>query len=469
MWCCRNGMMVLVIVLVWLSLIPRICFGDHSDTFYRSEVNRRVEVGASDGILSQSMEFTNEISLNYDERNFTVSFVGVNLGSRLGNKYRYRLHGYDREWGYISGGKLSASYTNMPAGRYTFSVQAANSDDVWSDRCLNLTITISPPFYSSGWAFLIYVFLFMLAGYVIFWMTRLRYLKRRDQIIAHMEQQRLEELMQYKLDFFMNVSHEFRTPLTLISLPLDSSLEVADRVGNVELQDSLQLIKRNVVVLKKLINELLDFRKVEGGKQPIAVEPCDMGNFIAPYYELFALSAKRRGIDYSYNPPSGSIVVDIDMRLFEKVVLNLLSNAFKHTPKGGAIALSIELDRERDVVVFKVVDNGRGVDSKSLDLIFEQFYQAENANAAGSGIGLSLCKGIVELHGGVLSVESALNEGFGATVELPHSHSECRVDDYSLTDKHSALDYVISELQSTPAPTPVEEGGDGGYDPYCGG
>ncbi|MFR9650487.1 MAG: two-component regulator propeller domain-containing protein [Rikenellaceae bacterium] len=419
--------------------------------------NRRVEVGADDGILSRSIELTNSIELDYDQRNFTISFVGINLASPMGSRYRYRLHGFDNEWRLCSGDKRTASYTNMPAGKYTFSVQASNADDVWSERVLTLNIVVHPPLYLSGIAYLLYVLLIIVAGFLIFWVTRLRYLKRRDVDIARIEQRRVEELMQYKLDFFMNVSHEFRTPLTLITLPLERSKEEAQRIDNSIISESLDLIGRNVSVLKKLINEVLDFRKVEDGKQPIHVEASDMGSFVKLYCDLFTLNAELHNIKFKFTQPRERAIVDLDKRLFEKVMINLLSNAFRHTPDNGQIEVSIIIDHDYNLTIISVCDNGCGVDSDSLQHIFDQFYQAENTTKGGSGIGLSLCKGIVELHGGILRAESEVGSGFSAIIELPLSNGEISEDvEYSIIDEESIKAYSLSETPDIESEVEVE-------------
>lgn len=410
--------------------------------------NRRVEVGGKDGILNRSIEMTNSIELDHDKRNFTISFVGINLASPMGSRYRYLLHGFDNEWHLCSPDKRTASYTNIPAGKYTFSVQASNADDVWSERVLTLEIVINPPLYLSGIAYLLYVILIIATGFLIFWVTRLRYLKRRDVDIARLEQHRAEELMQYKLDFFMNVSHEFRTPLTLITLPLERSREEAQRIDNEIINEGLDLIGRNVSVLKKLINEVLDFRKVEDGKQPIRVEASDISSFIKLYYDLFALTAERRMIEFKYTQPQEKAIVDIDKKLFEKVMINLISNAFRHTPDNGRIEIDITVNNDYNMVIINVSDNGCGVDSDSLQHIFDQFYQAENATLGGSGIGLSLCKGIIELHGGMLRAQSEVGNGFCAIIELPLSSGEVNENaQYTIIDEGSIKEFSLDNTQ----------------------
>ncbi len=399
---------------------------------------RRIAVGDLNSddevILPQEMEYTDQLTLEYDQNNFSIGFVGINFVSPMGNRFQYKLEGLEEEWRTAWGNKHIAQYTNIHEGDYTLVVRAANSDNVWSDDELRLQIKVLPPAHRSVWALMIYIILLSIIMYIAYRVTILISRKKREALIALMEQKKTEDMVQYKLEFFMNISHEFRTPLTLINIPLENLIAKMPRVEDPEMQEDVSEIKHNVNLMMSLINQLLDFRKAEQGKERVELKHVEINHFLRPYYNHFARLAESRGINYTYHPERESIGVNIDPRLFEKVIFNLLSNAFKYVPKGSKISLHVIHEAHRGFVTIILKDNGPGVAKKEVPFLFDRFYQANNMNSAvhGSGLGLALSHSIVDLHGGKMRIDSDLGEGMTCFVELPIVDSE-RAMEYAPT------------------------------------
>ncbi len=378
--------------------------------------HNRVEIGGN-SILDRALEYTSRIDLKYDERNFSIGFVGLNFSSAYENIYQIKLEGLDGSWREIRDRDYIAQYTNVPEGEYTFKVRVANGDEVWSDRVLSLEIKISPPFYRSNIAYIIYILLLALIVYTIYLL-----LHRKQQLfIAQVERQKMEEITKYKLEFFMNVSHEFRTPLTLINIPLERVLK---HVDNAELATDLAEMKYNVDQLMTLINQLLDFGRIESVNEQINPQHIDVVKYVGSLCNHFKLLAETQHVSYQFSSAERRVFAQIDIDLFGKVIINLLSNAFKHTPANSGIKISIDPNIDKNGVVISIYNSGCGVSADEIPHLFERYYQARNNQAIGSGIGLSLCKSIIELHGGTIRFESELNSYFVCYIELPISSQD---------------------------------------------
>lgn len=380
-------------------------------------------------ILSKTLEYTSHIDLEYDERNFSIEFVGLNFASPLGNKYYIQLEDMESEWREIRGEELVAQYTNVPEGDYRFRVRAANSDGVWSDDELDLSIHIAPPLSRSMMAYTFYFVLVLLMAYCAYWVFSAISRRKQQVLIAQMEQSRAEEMVQYKLEFFTNISHEFRTPLTLINIPLEKLLSKREQIKDLEMVEDVAEMKYNVDMLLSLVNQLIDFRKIERGKEYVKPVCTNLVGYMHSYFEHFNMLAQKQNIEYHFTTQQSSIGVDIDVRLFEKVVVNILSNALKYTPQGGRVELMVDHDETRGLAIITLKDNGHGIAKDEVPLLFDRFYQGKNqsesaSNVLGSGIGLSLTKSIVELHNGTMRIESDIDQGFTCIIELPISKEE---------------------------------------------
>ena len=374
-----------------------------------------------------------EIRLKYNQSSFIIEYTALNYISPGKNQYAYQLEGFDSEWNKV-GNQRIAIYTNLNSGRYVFRVKASNNDGVWNEKGMSLSIVVSPPPWRTWWAYIIYFL--VLTG---FFFLLLHYLKLESEIkIKQIEQDNSEKVHQLRIRLFTNFSHELRTPLTLILGPMEDILDRSDLLDPV--RNSLSLIQKNAHRLLFLVNQLMDFRKQESGNMKLKAAEGRFNKFITEISMAFNELAFKQKIDYLITGNDRDIYLWFDRQQLEKVFFNLLSNAFKNTPPNGKITISVirlqtdelkDLPQEKRDILLKtkateyievgIRNTGKGIPSKELDKIFDPFYQVtENGQtSAGTGIGLSLVKGIVELHHGIVCVSSTLGEGALFRVFLP--------------------------------------------------
>jgi ligand-binding sensor domain-containing protein/signal transduction histidine kinase/DNA-binding response OmpR family regulator len=361
-----------------------------------------VSIDAEDGLLQTDINATQKITFHHDQNIFTIDFALLNYIKPEKNKYAYMLEGFDKKWNYTNAS--SASYNNLPAGSYTFLVKAANNDGIWNGTPATLRITILPPIWKTWWAYCLYAFAFIA---IVFFF--LRFLWMREVY------KREHELQQFKLNFFTNISHEIRTHLTLISGPVEKLLGSKQEEGIEKKQ--LEHVKSNADRLMNLVSELMDFRKAETNNLPLHVTSNNLVLFLEEIFIAFSDMATEKNINIQFMHASNTIEVYFDKRQIEKVVFNLLTNAFKFTPAGGNI--SLELIDKKNEVQLRFVDDGKGIAPENLKKLFANFFQVndEAAHNTGYGIGLALSKSIVELHRGSIDVESELAD------ENSHGHT----------------------------------------------
>lgn len=331
-----------------------------------------------------------EVSMTYKQNTFTVDFALLNYIKSEKNRYQYRLEDYDRTWKETSEG--SVTYTNLPAGSYLFLVKGANNDGVWSD-VKTLEITIKPPFWLTWWAYCFYI---LLAGGVVFLIARFFFL----QELLKKE----DELHQAKLNFFTNASHEIRTHLTLIMVPVERLLGESP-AGNF-VHQQLSQVRANTNRLLNLVRELMDFRKAETNHLQLFPRRQNLIPFLREIWLSFRETALASNISMTFVHNEEVIEVNFDEKQLEKVFFNLLANAIKFTPENGRIELCAEA--RNDDVVIRVTDNGRGIAPQFLSRLFTNFFQVADHGMqnTGYGIGLALSRNITELHKGHISVES---------------------------------------------------------------
>lgn len=401
--------------------------------------NNPVGINKADKLLKQDIGFTKELRFKYDQEVFTIEFALLNYIKSNKNTYAYKLEGFDRDW--IETNSPSVTYTNLPPGAYTLMVKGANNDGVWSAPA-ELSIRVLPPFWRTWWAYCIYA---LLAASVFFVVTRFFFLR------ALLTKE--EELHQVKLNFFTNISHEIRTHLTLLMAPVEKMMETNKK--DAPLQQQLFNVKNNANRLLKLVSELMDFRKAETNHLKLYIDQQDLIPFLREIYNSFSELSLSRNIKTSFVHNMAHSFVYFDREQMEKVLFNLLSNAFKFTPDGGAVSLNIE--QQKDTVTISVIDNGRGIAPEYLDKLFSNFFQVADHGLqnTGYGIGLALSRNIVELHKGTLTVES--KEGRTCfTVTLQQGNAHFAGTQHLMGNKPAAeeLPEVTEVLGNTPATTP---------------
>ena len=381
---------------------------------------KEITAGDDTGILEQSIAYTPEISLKADQSMFSIEYATSNFIPANRNEIVYRLEGFSDEWNHTDRKQTLITYTNLNPGKYTLVIKS-DGDGIEEARLL---IRVLPPWYETWWAYLIYT----ICTVSLLWYLIQNYnsrIKLRESLKyekKHIED--LEALNQSKLRFFTNISHEFRTPLTLIVGQVETLLQVQTFTPNI--YHKILGIYKNSLQLRELITELLDFRKQEQGHMKIKVSRHNLVNFLYENYLLFLEYASSKQINFKFNKQSDDIEVWYDQKQMQKVVNNLLSNALKHTKAEDTI--SINVSQEDKYVIIEIKDTGTGIAAAEIDKIFDRFYQTERLDSlntgAGTGIGLALTKGIIELHHGTIRVESEPGKGsrFIITLKSGNQH-----------------------------------------------
>jgi Signal transduction histidine kinase len=359
-------------------------------------------------ILNKSITATERVELKYNENFVTLEFSALNYVNPTQTCFRYRLEGVDDEWREVAArnGTGAASYTDLSPGTYRFMVKAANNSKAWGNEYATLVLVVKPPFWKTPLAYAAYLAIILLLLYYSFTI----YEHRAHQRFIRKNEEKLNEI---KFNFFTNISHEFRTPLTLIITPLESLLR---EVKETALEPKLRSIYRHARDLQGLVNQLLDFRRLEVSGERLNLTFGNIVEFVQQFDESFARLADERKIDFSVQSTLEERYLYFDREKLYRILNNLLANAFKYTSQGGRIALSIT--GVGDQLQIEVTDSGKGIHGKELPFIFNRFYQADGAKE-GSGIGLHLVKEYVGLHSGKITVESEPNRRTCFTVTFP--------------------------------------------------
>lgn len=374
--------------------------------------NKTVEYGDESGILEKAIEFLPQLQLAHDENQVSLEFGIMDFTNPVKNRFRYQLEGIDKEW-VEAGTNRFANFSQLPSGNYTFRVQGSANGEIRSQP-ITLEIRVNPPFYRTWWAYLLYL---SLISYIIyrFYQNQLNRVRLQEQLrFKDKETERLAELDQLKTQFFTNISHELRTPLTLILGPMEQMRQDYAR------DTRFPMIQRNAQRLLDLINQLLDLGKLDAREMQLNLQPGDLSRFIQLLGSSFQSLAESRNIMFSLHQNQSQVLAYFDADKIEKIITNLLSNAFKFTENGGKIELSAEYSPLGMILTLR--DSGIGIDSKKLDKIFDRFYQIDGStkrNYEGTGIGLALVKELVDLLKGTIRVESQVGTGTTFHVNLP--------------------------------------------------
>ena len=356
--------------------------------------------------------------LQADERNFIITFAALDYVNSPAIKYAYRIKGLNDQWIDLGNNRSASLVNNIPAGDYLFQVKSTNADGVWVDNVTSLSIHIAPVFGETIWAILLYTIIAVgIMLVVVYIVIRITNLQRR----VDFEQQ----ISNLKLRFFTDISHELRTPLTLITSPIDEviSNEKLSDVG----MENMQVAKRNADRMLRLINQILDFRKIQNDKMKVLVEQVDVIPLILKIYGNFVPMAHTHRIDFRLICPLDTFVMYTDVDKLEKILFNLLSNAFKYTPDEKSIFLSVTC--EKQILCLQVKDEGRGINAQKLNRLFTRFDTLDEANPnMSTGIGLSLVKELLNLLHGTVRVDSKLGEGSSFFVRLPGSRDTFDAD-----------------------------------------
>ncbi len=371
-----------------------------------------------------------EIRLSYKNNIFSIGFAALNYRDGHLNKYAYQLEGFNDHWIPL-GTDHRVTFTNLDPGTYTFRVKGSNNDGIWNETPTELKIIITPPWWKTNWAYFLYALAFLLAVY--FWR---RYDLNRRQLkhdleIRQLEAEKLKEVDALKSRFFANISHDFRTPLTLILGPLEELIAQSPKANLWQ----FRLMQRSAQGLLRLINQLLDISKLESGKMSLEARCDDIIPVVKGAFCAFESLAKRKGIKQQFDTSLETALLYFDEDKMEQIITNVLSNAFKFTEEGGTVTVEVkELHSEHSTSFLQITisDTGTGIAADQLPYVFDRFYQSPDGYAKvrqGSGIGLALTKELVELHHGQIQVNSEVSRGTQFTLLFPFGKAHLQADE----------------------------------------
>ncbi len=415
---------------------------DYNLRFTGLDVRNRAIVPGNHSPLAKSISEASEIVLPHDFSNMRIEFAALNQAVQHTVGYRYKLEGYDRDWAF-AGTSNSAFYSSLPVGDYRFRVKASTDSSDAGGEEIGIDVRVLPPPWLTWWAKSLYIIALFGVCFVVYRVASTMIRIRREVSVE-------QDMTDLKLRFFTNISHELRTPLTLILGGIEDVIK-HDRLssrGNI----SLALAHRNAKRMLSLVNQLLDFRKIVKNKMELKISRVNLVPLVEDALDDFREMASERKIDLLFTVSSRSILVWVDVERIESVVYNLLSNALKFTPERGKIEVILSLHEEEGCAKIVVRDTGIGIPKEKQEHIFERFAQAFRAvdpQMKGSGIGLSLCRDIVELHHGEISVESRPGHGSAFTVKLKLGNAHFGMEQIDFTAANGAADYMVSDYTST--------------------
>ncbi|WP_321332565.1 two-component regulator propeller domain-containing protein [uncultured Bacteroides sp.] len=390
-------------------------------------------------ISSEMPSFTQLMELPYKYNNFSIEFASLTYKKPELNKYAYKLEGFDKEWQYTDATRHFAYYNNLKSGTYTFFLRATNENGVWSSQIRKMTVVVLPPFWATWWAYTLYFLALAAIVYYLYRVAKNRMILKNRLHLKEMEQSKAEELNHAKLQFFTNITHELLTPLTIISATVDELKMQAP------LHDDLYTVmSSNIRRLIRLLQQILEFRKAETGNLKLRVSPGDLAVFVKNEAECFLPLVKKRKLHFSVLCDPDSITGYFDPDKLDKILYNLLSNAAKYNNEGGFVQVNLSYAQDKDYILLQIKDNGKGISEEAQKNLFKRFYEGDyrKFNTIGTGIGLSLTKDLVELHGGSIVVESAVGKGttFFVTIPIDRSYfKEEEIDEETMPAQKTIL------------------------------
>jgi len=380
-----------------------------------------LEPGRPGSPLHETILETEVLDLAHHQNHVAFEFAALDFSLPEKNSYRYKLEGFDEGW--VDAGAIRrATYTNLPPGDYTFRVKGANNDGVWNEEGASIHLRIAPSPWQTWWAYSIYLYVLLVLIYVVYRNFSDRRDMREELRIKELEKQKLAELDRFKSEFFANVSHEFRTPITLIQGRIEELLSLLKRN---DLREKLQSMKKSSRQLLRLIEQLLDIARLEASKVKLHPQWGDLASFLKTLTFSLQSAAEIKGVNLDFKAADSSLPIDFDRDAVQKVMQNLISNAIKFTPVGGRVVVGLEKigAESGEQLRLTVSDTGAGIPAKDIPHIFDRFYQAENDatnSEKGFGLGLALVRELVLLQEGSLHVESEVGKGTTFSVLLPY-------------------------------------------------
>lgn len=412
-------------------------------------------------ILDKSLNETERITLPYDMNSINLSFAAMHFVSPSKNHYKYMLEGEDKNWRYTTGNKNNAIYTHLSPGIYTFKVYGSNCDNQWCVQPRMMEIEITPPFWETTAAYIFYVCLFFYLMYLFRRSLILKEKRKNALLLEHTLREEESKVHQMKLRFFTDISHELKTPLTLIHAPIEEL--VAEPSISSQARRKLMFVRKNAARLMELVEQIMDFRKYDNQVMKLHLTEEDLADLCRNVMHYFEDEAERRDVTFTFEAGKEFTGIVIDKEKIEKVLFNIIGNAFKYIENGGEISVRCTQNDTADVTI-QIKDNGSGIREKDIHRMFERFYQGEKTAQGGTGIGLALAKAIVDQHKGDIWVESEFGKGAAFYVKLLAGKSHFNEEDIESfsaekstlpgafylqrNDESDALDAAVSEIPS---------------------
>jgi signal transduction histidine kinase len=366
------------------------------------QINNQGMTVNNSSYLSKAVPYTSDITLPYDSSNITLEVAALSYTIPNKNEFSYKMEGFDKDWTFIKTNR-KIYYTQLPPGDYIFKVKGTNSDGIWNEKETVLNIKILSPFWATNWAYLLYTIIIL--G-VVFTILNYSYRAIKDKnliIIKEIEIEKERAIHTAKIDFITNITHEIRTPLTLIKLPLDKLFNSLS--SNPILKENLNMINKNTNRLIDLTNQILDFRKVEAHNYNLSIIKTDINNILEELFIEYKPIAENKKINYTLKMPRLSLFADVDPEAFRKIISNLINNALKYSKEFVSVRL-YPYSSEDDHFKIEFSNDGLIIPNDLKEKIFEPFYRIKQTeNVTGTGIGLTLCRSLAELHNGILEIK----------------------------------------------------------------
>lgn len=384
-------------------------------------------------VIDKTISRMDEIHVNHNENVITLEYAAIEYSSPEMLEFSYQLEGVDKQWNYAAFNERQVTYSGLGAGEYLFRLRATNKNSTWGQQEKQLKITVFPPFWATNLAILIYVAIFIGIAYIIYFNVRNRIQIKRELAVEKEAHRRKMEIEEFKLRFFTNISHDIKTPLTLISVPLQRLIKEYAKISNTQRERYFNTMNKSVQMLIRLVNQLMYFRKIENKKLLLEVSELDLATYLRDHAHSFVDYAEEKNIQFEIDIPNEARQHWFDPKIIDKVFFNLLSNAFKFTPVGGAITVrfleprkglhinDIKETKDQEYTGFTVTDTGIGMPEEKINAIFKRFEQLKSGEemGVGTGIGLAIVKSLVDIHKGYIEVNSTPGTGSAFTIWFP--------------------------------------------------
>jgi ligand-binding sensor domain-containing protein/signal transduction histidine kinase/DNA-binding response OmpR family regulator len=415
--------------------------------------NAQLKIGAKNARLTEAVPYTSTITLPYDSSSLTIQVAALSYIIPAMNEYMYKMDGLDKDWTHITGNR-NIYYTKLPPGNYTFEIKASNSDGVWNNKATTLSIKILPPIWASTWAYILYALIIIAIAFIILRYYSIALREKNQRKIKTLEIEKEREIYNAKIEFFTNVTHEIRTPLTLIKLPVEKLLKSFSK--DAILQENLAMINKNTNRLIHLTDQLLDFRKAEANNYSLSFVKTDVNELLKELFSTYKPVAEEKKLSFKLEMPRINLMAYVDAEAFRKILSNLFSNALKYAEHAVTVKL-LPFNSYDNIFYIEFRNDGFIIPYDLKEKIFEPFYRVKQTEKfAGTGIGLPLSRSLAELHKGKLELKQSQNGQNIFLLSIPiHQDTEINLDDFETIEIITTENDVSNDEQLNQQPHDV--------------